>query len=80
MTRQAEAQALNEGEWAIFDLHDYDLKAVVNFHDRTIWVMTRRPDLADAIANAYGVLFGLFLGLCSRFAILQFASTLKKPK
>lgn len=40
VTRQAEAMAPGEGEWFIFDIDEFGLKAVVNFHDKTIWVMT----------------------------------------
>jgi hypothetical protein len=38
--RLAETEAPNAGEYAIFDVHDHGLKAVVNFHDRTLWILT----------------------------------------
>ena len=38
--RLAETHAPHAGESAIFDLPDYGLKAVVNFHERTVWILT----------------------------------------
>lgn len=38
--RLAEAHAPHAGESALFDIPDYGLKAVVDFHERTVWILT----------------------------------------